>query len=167
MSDFIEKARKEFREKFVITSIFGSIIGKPEYMGNETKETEDIENFLESKLRELEKAYGNCQKCYGKGYSTVRYGLKTSADFEGEKDYIDPIKTNIHFCTCDRGKQLEEQFKTLSEQKDKEWREKIKRQVRDLDNSLVDNEFGAYEWNSALKQVKSKLEALLSEKENK
>jgi hypothetical protein len=71
-------------------------------------------SFWLSKLDEVyqlgvegtEKAYGGCKKCYGKGYATVRYGLKYVADFEGDKDYIDPIKTHMHFCSCDRGKQL-------------------------------------------------------------
>lgn len=64
-------------------------------------------NFIRNLLADARKAYGGCNKCYGKGYSTVRYGRRYSADFEGDKTYIDPIKTNIHFCDCDRGKQIE------------------------------------------------------------
>lgn len=47
----------------------------------------------------LEKAYGGCRKCYGKGYSTVRYGL----DFGRSEE---KPTTHIETCTCDRGKQL-------------------------------------------------------------
>lgn len=67
-----------------------------------------VKHFLTTRTNELEKAFGGCKKCYGKGYSTVRYGYKISADFEGQKDHIIPDKTNINYCSCDRGKQLEQ-----------------------------------------------------------
>lgn len=49
---------------------------------------------------ELEKAFGGCKICYGKGYSTAtvatssRYGTK--------------IRNTIVYCKCDRGKQLDQ-----------------------------------------------------------
>ena len=69
-----------------------------------------------SKIKEIEKAYGGCHLCYGKGYATVRYGLRASGDFEGDKDYVDPIKTHIKYCSCSRGKQLKEQILSLIEE---------------------------------------------------
>lgn len=59
-------------------------------------------------FEKIKKAFGGCEKCYGKGYSTYRYGIIGIPDFEGDKGFKDPIKTNIVYCTCDRGKQLKE-----------------------------------------------------------
>lgn len=61
-----------------------------------------------SRMEKLERAYGGCRKCYGKGYSTYRYGVKTSADMVGDKEYIDPIETHMNYCICDRGVQLQQ-----------------------------------------------------------
>lgn len=61
-------------------------------------------------VAELEKAYGGCHNCYGKGYATYRsayssYG--TDGDIGGfEGRYYQPYE-KILFCKCDRGKQLE------------------------------------------------------------
>lgn len=41
---------------------------------------------------ETAKAYGGCDKCYGKGYSTQGHAGRTQ----------------IHTCVCPRGKQLDE-----------------------------------------------------------
>lgn len=60
-----------------------------------------------SRITELEKAYGGCHKCYGKGYSTYRHGTSVSADFEGEVGFVTPFETHMMFCSCDRGMQLE------------------------------------------------------------
>ena len=54
------------------------------------------------------KAFGNCIRCYGKGYSTEMIG-KTIArgDFIGQKDRVlSRGGVMIHFCSCGRGKQL-------------------------------------------------------------
>ena len=62
-----------------------------------------VEALLNNKIVETEKAFGGCHKCYGKGYATVRAGLRS---------YRTPpntnVKTRIKYCTCDRGKQLSE-----------------------------------------------------------
>lgn len=59
-------------------------------------------------LEEVEKAYGGCHKCYGKGYSTVRYGYSTAPDFHGDKEIVEPPKTRYEPCSCERGKQIAE-----------------------------------------------------------
>lgn len=41
------------------------------------------------------KAFGGCEKCYGKGYSTQRLGGRVQ----------------VNTCVCDRGKQIEEILK--------------------------------------------------------
>lgn len=98
-----EREQNELKEKiailnglvksFPVDATAGTLIKMLEYARNETA-----------------KAYGGCKKCYGKGYSTVSFGhTKAEADFIGEKQRI--IKSGgvkITFCSCSRGKQLEE-----------------------------------------------------------
>lgn len=48
-------------------------------------------------------AYGGCTLCYGKGYSTVRRG-------ETYHGRTHNMRNDIKFCTCDRGRQLEQLF---------------------------------------------------------
>lgn len=52
-------------------------------------------------LQTVEKAYGSCHKCYGKGYASVRHG-------ETYRGKTTNMRTDIKYCTCERGKQLEE-----------------------------------------------------------
>lgn len=62
-------------------------------------------------LSEIERAYGGCHNCYGKGYSTVKSqttGYGTDGDiggFEGPIKIDKPIE--IKYCDCDRARQLE------------------------------------------------------------
>lgn len=62
-------------------------------------------------LRTVEKAYGGCHKCYGKGYATVKSqitGYGTDGDIGGyEGPYKRDTPVQMNFCDCDRGKQLE------------------------------------------------------------
>ena len=84
----------------------------------------DLEDWLSSKLEEAQKAgeermakaFGNCRKCYGKGYATYRHGYRAEADMLGSEEQEDPFETRMIFCTCDRGKQL----KQLSQSEEKE-----------------------------------------------
>lgn len=55
---------------------------------------------------ETEKAYGGCHYCYGKGYGTQ------TASWVG-RGYYKKLPT-MKFCTCERGKQLEELLSTLN-----------------------------------------------------
>lgn len=61
---------------------------------------------------EVEKAYGGCHKCYGKGYAsykTQHTGYGTDGDIGGfEGHYKRDIPIEMKFCSCDRGKQLSE-----------------------------------------------------------
>lgn len=63
-----------------------------------------------SEEEKIKKAYGNCNKCFGKGYSTYMYGTRTSADFSGEDIYTKP-EIEMIFCYCGRGKQLKDLIK--------------------------------------------------------
>lgn len=53
---------------------------------------------------ETAKAYGGCELCYGKGYST---------QLIRENDSVES-KTIMNYCTCERGEQLCFQFASLS-----------------------------------------------------
>lgn len=46
-------------------------------------------------------AYGGCIKCYGKGYATWRHG----ETYHGRSTNM---RTEMKYCTCNRGKQLEQ-----------------------------------------------------------
>lgn len=51
-------------------------------------------------IEKVKKAFGGCEKCYGKGYSTQ----------------IDPLHsdtTRINTCVCDRGKQIDAMLETV------------------------------------------------------
>lgn len=71
--------------------------------------TEGLYGFIAAHERQLleniEKAYGGCHKCYGKGYATVRDGTIGYSDFGGE-GFKTPITTKMKFCSCERGTQL-------------------------------------------------------------
>lgn len=54
----------------------------------------------EEAVVETEKAYGGCHYCYGKGYGTQ------TAAWVG-RGYYKKVPT-MKFCTCERGKQLEQ-----------------------------------------------------------
>ncbi len=59
----------------------------------------EAKQAIEQKLNELEKAYGGCHLCYGKGYHTKRVGTSSR--------YGNVTHDTIGYCSCDRGKQLE------------------------------------------------------------
>jgi hypothetical protein len=106
--------------------------------------TDEIIDFIKQLLEKTVKAYGNCELCYGKGYSTRAYNEVGSPDFAGDKGYEKEKLNEIQFCSCDRGKQLKKIFKN----KDKEHIEKLGL-IKDILNreSLCDSDarFKAYE----------------------
>lgn len=61
---------------------------------------------LIAKLDEMDRAYGDCQKCYGKGYSTAISHIKGYPDFIGDKGFKHK-KPIANYYDCDRGKQYE------------------------------------------------------------
>lgn len=60
----------------------------------------EILEACEAQIQAAEKAYGGCHKCYGKGFSTWRHG-------ETYWGTTHDIRTEMKYCSCDRGKQLE------------------------------------------------------------
>lgn len=83
--------------------------------GNFTKLFKQLQKDLIRKLirtekLKVEKAYGGCRLCYGKGFSTYRYGTigHGEPDLGDTGVYGEPITTHMNFCSCDRGKQLKE-----------------------------------------------------------
>lgn len=61
---------------------------------------DDLVPFIHSAEAEIEKAYGGCHLCYGKGYHTKRVGTSSR--------YGNVTHDTIGYCTCNRGKQLEQ-----------------------------------------------------------
>lgn len=60
-------------------------------------------------VREIEKAYGGCHDCYGKGYATYRsayIGTDTDQDIGGTGGRINQPFEEMRFCKCERGQQL-------------------------------------------------------------
>ena len=80
---------------------------------------EDIEDLIETDIipllstaldkqrGEIEKAFGGCKECYGKGYATV----KVQAGHRGKIWELDPIRP----CDCDRGKQIRSLLSKLNQ----------------------------------------------------
>lgn len=66
----------------------------------------ELEDLISRVTTELEKAYGGCHLCYGKGYATTWEGTETRNSHHPELA-IAPHQ-QIKYCTCDRGKQLSE-----------------------------------------------------------
>lgn len=68
-----------------------------------------IESAIQEARKETEKAYGGCQKCYGKGYATaIDYmsGHDTDQDIGSPGGKFRFQNKIMRYCDCDRGKQL-------------------------------------------------------------
>jgi len=85
-------------------------------------------------FRQQQKAYGGCEKCYGKGYSTRKSTEIGHEDFGGD-GYVKDID-EMRFCNCERGEQLR---KRLKQQKIKAVDEKIelKWKIRELQEDKI------------------------------
>lgn len=70
------------------------------------RDKDDTVDLLAEIVEEVERSYGNCQACYGKGYSTVVKGTTGYPDFPGDKGFKDPPTTKVKFCDCGRGQAL-------------------------------------------------------------
>lgn len=71
------------------------------------KKGENWRKGYQAGYEEASKAFGNCKKCYGKGYSTEMKGAIEGAEDFGGEGFILPPKRVMNFCSCGRGKQLE------------------------------------------------------------
>lgn len=60
---------------------------------NDTVKT--LKNFIRRQLERIERAYGGCRECYGKGYAT-----------EQARGHDDTPVRRMNFCICERGMQL-------------------------------------------------------------
>lgn len=64
----------------------------------------------ERAIVEIEKAYGGCHNCYGKGYASYLTA-------HSGRGYYKKVNYPV-FCECDRGKQLEKMIASLHQGKD-------------------------------------------------
>lgn len=60
---------------------------------------------IEKLISEVEKAFGGCRNCYGKGYATQESAIIGHPDFIGDKGFK-KYEHKMIFCNCNRGKQL-------------------------------------------------------------
>ena len=67
-----------------------------------------ISDLVVERAKEIEKAYGGCRKCYGKGYSTEKTSTTAFADFAGKDKKTEIMRYNP--CDCDRGKEISKNF---------------------------------------------------------
>lgn len=58
----------------------------------------ELVKFIEDALDKTKKAFGNCELCYGKGYSTQRETYN-----DGHREWTEE---QMLLCKCDRGTQL-------------------------------------------------------------
>lgn len=56
-------------------------------------------------VRQLIRAFGGCERCYGKGYGTTMVGIQGAEDFGGES-FLETASERVSFCKCSRGQQL-------------------------------------------------------------
>lgn len=68
----------------------------------------ELKLFIEDVVCATTKAFGDCVKCYGKGYGTqTLYARGRGESDMGQGDVVvDEKLPTMVFCTCDRGKQL-------------------------------------------------------------
>jgi len=82
--------------------------------------TEELLALFSTQQAQIEKAFGGCRKCYGKGYSTWRHG-------ETYRGKTSNMRNDIKFCDCERGEQLQDIL------------ESQQAQMMDKINSAIDN----------------------------
>jgi hypothetical protein len=72
---------------------------------------------VERETDEIKRAFGGCEKCYGKGYATVNErwsGIDTDTDIGSKGGVVsggNPF--TMKFCTCGRGHQLHDLIEQL------------------------------------------------------
>lgn len=98
----LNKEHSELELRKNLLSIFGIFEEELEHnlpvnIGHST--VDKILNLIQTSNKEIEKAYGSCHKCYGKGYATT---IDYSSG--GGMTTKNPV---IRYCSCERGKQLE------------------------------------------------------------
>jgi len=97
---------------------------------NQHLTTERIEDLIEELLAEQKKAYGGCDKCYGKGYAT-NIDFMSGRGIHYQSPYYLP-------CDCNRGEQIREM---LAKQKKELMEEALAREniLKDVHNLELDS----------------------------
>ena len=103
---------------------------EPAMTNNRNVAMKSITTYLQQEIAEVEKAYGGCRNCYGKGYATVIEGTTwsdTDTDIGSRGGSGKDTSQTIKYCDCPRGKQLEQEI-------DKARIDKLVSFVSDLNN---------------------------------
>ena len=85
-----------------------------------------LHDFISQQRKEAAKAYGGCELCYGKGYSTEQQGAigNSRVTLRGPQVVYNP-------CSCDRGKQFEEAMKSAAREALEAARREIEKEYQD------------------------------------
>lgn len=79
-------------------------------------------------VHDTQKAFGDCTKCYGKGYATVMRGLHGASDFEMNQKGFDVSPTvHLNYCSCGRGKELAKIMKQTHQYAQEEIEEEMRK----------------------------------------
>lgn len=109
--------------KAAITKEFEETIGKClsgdhlAHYGQECVTAGEVLTFLLAKVSEVEKAYGGCHYCYGKGYGTqtAHYEGRGESDIGQGGVVIDEAAPKYVPCPkCERGEQIEKLIKEVA-----------------------------------------------------
>ena len=79
-------------------------------------------------MKKIEKAYGGCKNCYGKGYATrlEHYSGRGEIDLGTHEIHIEGQSPYYVLCECGRGRQIQEMItKVLGRIKDEQDRERV------------------------------------------
>lgn len=75
---------------------------------------EDLKDHIAAERADVEKAYGGCHNCYGKGYASVNNrwsGNDTDTDIGSPGGHVSGGNPNaMKFCDCARGQKLKKRF---------------------------------------------------------
>jgi hypothetical protein len=94
-------------EARIVQAIYGNSPGGTTVSMAKVKRIQTLITTEANRLAEqTAKAYGGCRNCFGKGYATWRHG-------ETYRGRTTNMRDDISYCTCDRGKQLEQQIDRL------------------------------------------------------
>lgn len=73
----------------------------------EPRPTLDWKSGYDAGSKDTAKAYGDCNLCYGKGYSTTLEWIEGAEDFGGDGTPRTQLPI-VRPCRCERGKQIEQ-----------------------------------------------------------
>jgi hypothetical protein len=117
-----------------------------------------VETYAQEREKQTEKAFGGCNKCYGKGYGTVIENASTR--------YETWSLPRMNYCTCDRGVSLAKEVELVAQERVRELRQKIETELRNLNCTLreqtIDTKLVTIsQWNECIAPALSQIAQVL------